>query len=64
MKPQAQTEQLINTCRGKALVGHCSTPDVKKLVAHIDALERLLDEADCEDVFGTEGWRHYMGIYQ
>jgi len=48
--------------RGKASVGKCSTPDVKKLIAHIDALEQLLDETDGDDWFGTEGWRHHLSI--
>lgn len=25
------------------------------------ALEKVLDEADCMDFFGTEGWRHRIG---
>lgn len=27
----------------------------------VAAIERVLDEADLEDFFGTEGWRHYIG---
>lgn len=36
--------------------------DVQKIVDHIEVLEELLDETDSEDFFGTEGWRHRLGI--
>lgn len=29
--------------------------------AYVTALEKVLDEADMEDFFGTEGWRHRIG---
>ena len=32
------------------------------LVVHIKALTNLLDEATDMDTFGTEGWRHRLGI--
>ena len=36
--------------------------DVYDLLDYINILEDLLDEADQEDFFGTEGWRHHAGI--
>jgi len=32
--------------------------DVQKLLKYVKLLHSLLDEADGEDAFGTEGWRH------
>lgn len=61
-KPEAQYESVINTIRGKNLVGHATKEEVSKLIEHIDALEQWLDKLDLEDFFGTEGWRHHVGI--
>lgn len=58
----AQKAKTINMIEGRASVGHTHLSDVKKLLEHIWALEALLDEADGDDVFGTEGWRHRLGI--
>ena len=59
---KAQTDKTINIIRGKNLVGKTEKADVDARIAHIDALEMLLDEGDDEDMFGTEGWRHRVGI--
>lgn len=32
------------------------------LVDYISDLEGLCDSADQDDYFGTEGWRHHIGI--
>jgi hypothetical protein len=57
-----QTDKFLNTVRGKALVGHASPEEILKVFEHIDALEMFLDEHDEDDVFGTEGWRHAIGL--
>lgn len=59
---KAQTERFVNTVRGKALVGHASPDELMKVFQHIDALENFLDENDQDDAFGTEGWRHALGV--
>lgn len=59
---KAQGDKVINTIRGKNLVGAATKSDVDKLFFHIDALEMLLEEIDEADFFGTEGWRHRLGI--
>ncbi len=56
------TERAINIIRGKTLVGKATRDEVLALCRHIDECERLLDEADESDCFGTEGWRHYVGL--
>ena len=58
----AHSDKTINTIRGKNLVGKATKDDVLKLFEHIDALEMLLETADHEDMFGTEGWRHRLGL--
>jgi len=58
----AQNDKVLNIIRGKNLVGKANKGDVLKLFEHLDVLEELLDEADQDDVFGTEGWRHRLGI--
>jgi hypothetical protein len=58
----AHTDKTLNTIRGKNIVGAATTDDVFVLLQHIDALEDLLDEGDDDDAFGTEGWRHRLGI--
>lgn len=54
-----QPDRALNIIRGKNLVGKATKADVLKLFEHIDALELLLDRADEDDRFGTEGWRHF-----
>jgi len=55
-------DRIINTIRGKNIVGKATKEDVLILFDHIDALEMFLDEYECEDTFGTEGWRHAIGL--
>ncbi len=58
--PRLADESTLNQIRGKAMVGHQSIEDVWTLLDHLQLLEHMLDEeADPEDMFGTEGWRHH-----
>ena len=57
-----QTDKFLNTVRGKAMVGHASPDEIMKIFEHLDALEMFLDEHDKDDAFGTEGWRHAIGL--
>jgi hypothetical protein len=57
-----QNESTINIIRGKNIVGKADKDDVDLLFEHIDALEEFLDEYDYNDWFGTEGWRHTIGL--
>lgn len=56
--PRLLSSKELNTIRGKALVGHDTTAETLALFGHIDLLEIMLDGADENDSFGTEGWRH------
>lgn len=58
----AHKDSVINTIRGKNLVGKADKDDVLKLFEQLDAYEQLLDEGDQEDMYGTEGWRHHLGM--
>ena len=58
----AQPDSVINTIRGKNLVARATKSDVDKLLEHIDELEAFLDDRDEDDAFGTEGWRHAVGL--
>lgn len=62
MLPKPQSDKTLNIIRGKNLVGKAEKSDIDALFAHIDALEMFLDDADEDDTFGTEGWRHSIGV--
>ncbi len=59
---EVQSESTLNLIRGKNIVGRATKEDVLVLFQHIDALEMFLDEFEVEDTFGTEGWRHAIGM--
>lgn len=59
---EIQSDRFLNTIRGKAMVGHATADELMKVFGHLDALERFLDDHDEDDVFGTEGWRHAIGL--
>lgn len=56
------SDKVINTIRGKNLVGKASKDDIDLLFEQIDAFEQFLDDWDQDDNFGTEGWRHAIGL--
>ncbi len=55
------TEKEINIIRGKAMVGPIEGKEVLQLFDIFDQLEQMLDEADQDDYFGTQGWRYHFG---
>ena len=56
--PKFLTIKELNIIRGKTLVGAASREELLSVFGHLDAMEMKLDELDCEDALGTEGWRH------
>ena len=56
------SDRVINTIRGKNLVGKASKEDIDVLFEQLDAFEQFLDDWDQDDNFGTEGWRHAIGL--
>lgn len=54
---------MIEFLLGKLSTGSSLTEaEATVLSDYIYDLENLLDEADGDDYFGTEGWRHRIGV--
>lgn len=56
-----KTEQEIDMIRGKMLVNAATQKELHDFLWYVNEIEALVDEADLEDFFGTEGWRHRLG---
>ena len=56
------SERDINIIRGKMLVAKATPKELQEFLKYVNAIEQLLDEEDMNDMFGTEGWRHNIGI--
>ena len=52
----------INYIRGKMSVGKATIEELQSIFVHLLLLEDKLYECDDNDMFGTEGWRHYFGM--
>lgn len=52
----------LDTIRGKMLVAAATVPELHTFLHYVSELERLLDQTDLDDFFGTEGWLHYLGL--
>mgnify|MGYP001577234580 CR=1 FL=1 len=61
-KPKLLTQQELNIIRGKASVGKASPSEILSVFGHYDIMEMKMDEADSDDFFGSEGWRHWFGL--
>lgn len=55
-------ERELNIIRGKIIVGQASPEEVDDFMTYVYKMEELLNDADCSDFFGTEGWKRYIGI--
>lgn len=55
------TERELDMIRGKMLVNKASQKELHQFLTYVTFLEGLLADADMEDFFGTEGWRHRAG---
>ena len=60
MKIKSTSE--LNTIRGKMMVGHATAEELRDFLTYVSALEGLVEDASCEDFYGTEGWQHHLGI--
>lgn len=56
------TDRQLNMIRGKASVGKATPKEILSVFEHYDKLEMELDSLDCDDFFGTEGWRHRFSL--
>jgi len=55
-------KDLVNQIRGRAQIAKYTDEDVDVLLKIIDWFEAELDVADENDMFGTEGWKHFFGV--
>ncbi len=56
------SEREINMIRGKLSVNHATQEEIDNFLEYVEKLESLLDNSDFDDTFGTEGWRHHIGL--
>ena len=57
-----KSEKELDTIRGKMLVNKATQEELHNFLNYVNAIEGLLETLDGEDAFGTEGWRHNIGI--
>lgn len=62
MSAPLKSQRELDTIRGKMLVAAATQEELHDFLHYVSALESLCDEAECDDVFGTEGWRHAIGV--
>lgn len=55
-------ERKLDEIRGKMLVNAATQKELHDFLRYVLALEGLVEDASADDYFGTEGWRHYLGI--
>jgi len=55
------SEKEMNMVRGKIVVGKATTEEALKFIEYVNKLEELVEEASCEDFYGTEGYKHRLG---
>jgi hypothetical protein len=44
-----------------AIVGKASPEELMQVFGHWDIIEQKMYDLDCDDCFGTEGWKHMFG---
>jgi hypothetical protein len=60
--PKLLTERELDTIRGKMLAGAASPRELQDFLRFVNVLEGLVEEASMADFYGTEGWRHKVGL--
>lgn len=60
MSEAGSVETLHEICTGLKDFAENCPESVKPLL--VELVEKVLNELDCEDFFGTEGWEHYFGM--
>lgn len=55
-------ERELNIIRGKMLVAHATPAELQDFLTYVSELEGLLERADLDDVFGSEGWRRRINL--
>jgi len=57
-----RTESELDMIRGKMLVAAATQKELQDFLTYVSAIEGLLEDADNDDYFGTEGWRSAIGL--
>ena len=56
-----KSEKEINMIRGK-MVAECATfNEMMDFLDYVEALEKMLNDGNDYDVFGTQGWKYHLG---
>jgi hypothetical protein len=58
---ELKSEREIHMIRGKLLVNGATVDEINDFLFYVDTLESMVEEASCEDFYGTEGWKHSIG---
>jgi len=57
-----KSERELDVIRGKMLVNQATLQELHDFLHYVAALEGLLVDCDNEDFFGSEGYRHSLGL--
>lgn len=57
-----RTERELNSIRGKMLVAAATAEELRDFLYYVSKIEGLVEDASVEDFYGTEGWRHRIGL--
>ena len=52
----------LDKIRGRIEAGVFVQEEINLFLSYVSEMENLLDEGDEDDCFGTEGWRHRLGL--
>lgn len=56
------TKREIDFIKGTLSVNHATNEEIVIFLDYVSQLESLLDQGDMEDFYGTEGWKHSIGV--
>lgn len=57
-----KSEKELDMIRGKMLINKATQEELNEFLKYVSVIESLIDEADLEDFYGTEGWRNKIGL--
>lgn len=62
MKPKLPSQKELLNIRAKIYWNKATKQEATTFIEYVKVLEELLDEADLEDFFGTEGWMKHVRL--
>lgn len=57
-----RSEEELDMIRGKMMVGAATAKEQQDFLTYVATIEGLLESADSDDYFGTEGWRNQISL--